>query len=491
MQNRPVTTSEDPPYYQDQAWQRSMALKLDFNNMLEAAIGTAEGLKPEDVWGLQGRLMDVHRQITERSGRGKEFLGFLDLPFMAQDDLEDITAAADRLAALGDRHVVLGIGGSYLGARALIEALEHPFRNELTRAQRNERPKMYYEGNAVDADALYSLMNLLPTSEPESIDEAFTVNVISKSGATLETAVAFRFFQQRLKQVYGENHAEYLIATTDASKGRLRAIADAEGYPTFVIPDDVGGRFSVLTPVGLLPAAVAGIDIKALVAGARFMAERCKNPDMHANIAYAYAAIQHLSYKARRPVSIMAAWTKRLEYFTFWYDQLCAESLGKDGQGRIPISTVNTRDLHSRGQEIQDGLPNAVVTNLLVQSPDYDVVIPRIPGDEDGLNYLADKHLSEMVLGAAQGTAYAYAKAGRPSMNLVIPQLNAFTLGQLLYMFELSTLAEGYLMGINPLDQPGVEEYKKFMFGNLGRPDMARYKEEFEARPKGAMEFVI
>lgn len=491
MQNRPSPTSENSPYYSDPAWQRSMTLKLDFNNMLEAAIGTAEGLKPEDVWGLQGRLMDVHRQITERTGRGKEFLGFLDLPFQSQDGLNDVKVAADRLAALGDRHVVLGIGGSYLGARAVIEALEHPFRNELSRAQRQERPRMYYEGNAVDADGLYALLNLLPTSRPESVEEAFTVNVISKSGATLETAVAFRFFQQRLKQVYGEDHAEYLVATTDASKGRLRAIADAEGYSTFVIPDDVGGRFSVLTPVGLLPAAVAGVDIGALVAGARFMAERCKNPDMHANIAYAYAALQHLSYRARRPVSIMAAWTKRLEFFTFWYDQLCAESLGKDGQGRIPISTVNTRDLHSRGQEIQDGLPNAVVTNLLVQSPDYDVVIPRLAGDEDGLNYLADKHLSEMVVGAAQGTAYAYAKAGRPSMNLVIPQLNAFTLGQLLYMFELSTLAEGYLMGINPLDQPGVEEYKKFMFGNLGRPDMARYKEEFEARPKGAMEFVI
>jgi len=491
MLNRPSTTSENTPYYLDPAWQRSMALKLDFNNMLDSTIGTAEGLKPEDIWSLQSRMMDVHRQITERTGRGNEFLGFLDLPYQSHEEISEIAQAADRIAALGDRHVVLGIGGSYLGARAVIEALENSYRNEQTRAQRQGRPKMYYEGNAVDADTLHALLAMLPSSRPDSVDEACTLNVISKSGTTLETAVAFRFFQQRFKAIYGEDHAEYVIATTDAAKGKLKAIADSEGYQTFVIPDDVGGRFSVLTPVGLLPAAVAGVDIHALVAGARYMAERCKNPDLHANIAYTYAALQFLSYKARRPVSIMAAWTKRLEYFTFWYDQLCAESLGKDGQGRIPISTVNTRDLHSRGQQIQDGLPNMVVTNLLLQSPDYDMVVPRVPEDEDGLNYLADKHLSEMVMGAALGTAYAYAKAGRPSMNLLIPQLNAFTLGQLLYMFELSTLAEGYLMGINPLDQPGVEEYKKFMFGNLGRADMARYKEEFEARPKGSMDYVI
>ncbi len=491
MQNSTSTASENASYYLDPAWQRSMSLKLDFNNMLDAALGSAEGLKAEDVWGMQHRMLDVHRQITERTGRGNDFLGFLDLPYQSADELDAIVDAADRLAALGDRHVVLGIGGSYLGARAVIEALKNPYRSELTRAQRNGRPKIYYEGNAVDPDTMHALMNLLPTSTPESVDDAFTVNVISKSGTTLETAVAFRFFKQRLEQVYGENHAEYLIATTDAKKGKLKAIADAEGYQTFPIPDDVGGRFSVLTAVGLLPAAVSGVDIRALVAGARYMADRCKNPDLHANIAYTYAALQYLSYKARRPISIMAAWTKRLEYFTFWYDQLCAESLGKDEQGRIPISTVNTRDLHSRGQEIQEGLRNTVVTNLLLQSPDYDVVVPRLEADEDGLNYVADKHLSDMVIGAAQGTAYAYAKAGRPSMNVLIPQLNAFTLGQLLYMFELATLAEGYLMGINPLDQPGVEEYKKFMFGNLGRPDMARYKEEFDARPKAALEFVI
>jgi glucose-6-phosphate isomerase len=468
-----------------------MAIKLDFNNMLSGILGPLEGLSPDEVWALQPRVMEVHRQIRERSGRGGEFLGFLDLPFKSEADLAAVVSEADRMASLGDRHVILGIGGSYLGARALIEGLLNPYRNELTREERAGRPRIYYEGNAVDADALHNLMAMLPESRPVTLADDVTVNVISKSGTTLETAVAFRFFQQRMKQVYGADHAPRVVATTDAARGRLKAIADAEGYRTFKIPDEVGGRYSVLTPVGLLPAAVAGVDVREVVAGARFMAERCQNPDLHQNPAYLYAALQHLSYRARRPVSVMAAWTKRLEYFTFWYDQLCAESLGKDGQGRIPISTVNTRDLHSRGQEIQDGPRNTVVTNLIVESPDWDVVVPAIEGDADGLNYVAGKHLSEMLLGAAEGTAYAYAKASRPSMNLLIPQLNGFTMGQLIYLFELSTVAEGYLMGINPLDQPGVEEYKKFMFGNLGREDMRAYRAEFEARLKGSSDFVV
>lgn len=468
-----------------------MAIKLDFNHMLVGCIGAGSGLEPENVFKLQARIDAVHRQIRDRSGPGSEFLGFLDLPYQSESTLADIQQVADLMAARGDSHVVLGIGGSYLGARAVIEALLNTFRNELPRAARGNRPRIYYEGNAVDADALHAMLSMLPTKAPEALDEAFTVNVISKSGGTLETAVAFRLVQQRLKQVYGESHADYVVATTDASKGKLRSIADAEGYATFTIPDDVGGRFSVLTPVGLLPAAVAGVDIAELVAGARYMAEKSKNPELKTNLPYLYAALQYLSAEAGRGVSIQATWTKRLEFFTYWYDQLCAESLGKDGKGRIPVATVNTRDLHSRGQEIQDGPRTQVVTNLVLERPDQDLAVPHVEGNADGLNYLAGKSFSEMVTGAMAGTAYAYAKAGRPSMNLLIPQLNAFTLGQLLYMFELSTVAEGYLMGINPLDQPGVEEYKKFMFGNLGRADMAKYQEEFAGRPQGQKDFIV
>lgn len=484
---QPVTT----PRHGDPAWAARMNLTLDFNHMLEDSLGSPYGLKTQEIWAMQGKVMEAHRQIRDRCGKGADFLGFLDLPYQSSDALDEMIMTADRLAALGDRHVVLGIGGSYLGARAVIEALAHPFRNELSRSQRHGRPRLYYEGNGIDADLLHGLMSLLPESEPRTPEAAFTLNVISKSGTTLETAVAFRFFRERLKQIYGERHGDYVVATTDAAKGKLKAIADASGYTSFVIPDNVGGRYSVLTPVGLLPSAIAGIDVHELVAGARHMAERCQNPDLHANPAYMYAVLQHLSYQAGRGISVMAAWSRRLEYFTFWYDQLCAESLGKDGQGRIPVSTVNTRDLHSRGQEIQDGPRTTVVTNLVLLAPDQDAAVPAVEGDPDGLNYLAGRRLGEMVIKAMEGTACAYAMAQRPTMNLNLPELNAFTMGQLIYLFELSTVVEGYLMGINPMDQPGVEAYKKFMFGNLGRPDMAQYREEFEARSKGSKAYIV
>jgi len=475
----------------DPQWQNKMAVRLDFNAMLKPILGDAHGLEPQEIFGLQGAIDDVHRQITERTGRGSDFLGFLDLPFQGDEVLETIQATADRLAALGDTHVVLGIGGSYLGARALIEALTHPYRNELPREARNGRPKIYWEGNNVDPDSMSALLGLLPSSRPGSIERAFTLNVISKSGTTLETAVSFRIFHERTRQVYGTEYAPYIVATTDGSKGKLRALADREGFETFVIPDDVGGRYSVLTPVGLLPAAVAGIDIRELLAGARFMAERCKTTDLRQNPAYLYAALQFMAVKKGYDISLMAAWSKRLEFFGFWYDQLAAESLGKEGKGRVPVTSVNTRDLHARGQQIQEGERNTVVTNLLVEKPGQDVEVPFVEGDPDGLNYVAGKTLSEVTRKALEGTVYAYAREGRPSMTFHIPELNAFTMGQLIFLFELATVAEGYLMEINPLDQPGVEAYKRFMFANLGRADMQEARDEFEARPKGSDAYIV
>lgn len=472
-------------------WQAQMAIRLDYNAMLKPLLGEAHGLEPQAIFGLQAQIDHVHQLITQRKGRGADFLGFLGLPYQSAEAIAPIKAAADRLAALGDTHVVLGIGGSFLGARALIEALTHPYRNELPREARNGRPRIYWEGNNVDPDAMSALLGMLPTTRPNSIERAFTLNVISKSGTTLETAVAFRIFHERARQVYGAEYAPYVVATTDASKGKLRALADREGFETFVIPDDVGGRYSVLTPVGLLPAALAGIDIDELLAGARFMAERCRESDLRKNPAYLYAALQLLAVKKGYDISLMATWSKRLEFFGFWYDQLAAESLGKEEQGRVPLTSVNTRDLHARGQQIQEGLRNTVVTNLLVEKPEQDVEIPFVEGDPDGLNYVAGKSLSEVTRKALEGTVYAYAREGRPSMTLHIPELNAFTMGQLLYMFELATVAEGYLADINPLDQPGVEAYKRFMFANLGRADMQEARAEFEARPKGSPEYVI
>ena len=477
--------------YTDRAWQERMAIRIDFNYMLDRMIGPERGLKRDEIAAMGVRVKEVHQEILNRTGKGSAFLGFLDLPYQGPEQLRPIQEEADRLAALGDAHVVLGIGGSYLGARAIIEALESPYRNELGRETRRGRPRIYFEGNNLDADAMSALIDRLPKTPGETPESRFTMNVISKSGGTIETAVAFRIFRQLAEQVYGKDAARHITATTDHSKGNLKKLADQEGYKTFVIPDDVGGRFSVLTPVGLLPAAIAGVDIEELVAGARFMAERCKTDDLFANPAYLYATLMHLSYSHGRNVSLMAAWAKRLEFVGFWYDQLCAESLGKEGGGRVPLVSVNTRDLHARGQQVQEGPYNTVVTNLFVEHYDHDVTVKPDADDVDALNYLTGWSLEKMQVGAMEGTRFAYAKAGRPSVNIQIPAVNAFTLGQIFYLFELATLAEGYLQGINPLDQPGVEEYKKFMFGNLGRPDMAKYKAEFEARPQGLGELVV
>lgn len=467
------------------------AVHLDWNTMLQDQVGAEHGLDPARVLGMQGRIDEIHDRIINRTGAGADFLGFLDLPYQGEEALRPIQEAADRLAALGDLHVVLGIGGSYLGSRAVLEALHSPYRNEWARAQRGNRPRVYFEGNNLDALSLQDILALLPDRPGMDLSHEATVNVISKSGGTIETAVAFRLFQHRLKQVYGADHARRIVATTDKAHGKLKALADAEGYATFVIPDDVGGRYSVLTPVGLLPAAVAGVDIRQLVAGARAMADRCKaTTDLAKNPAYLYAVLQHLSDEAGRSVSLMTSWGKRLEFLGFWYDQLCSESLGKQGRGRVPVATVNTRDLHSRGQEIQEGPHNMVSTHLVVEEVAPDLAVPKDDADSDGLNYVAGKSIHQMLHGAYEGTLYAYAKAGRPGMTIRIPRLDAHALGQLFYLFELATVAEGYLMGINPMDQPGVEEYKKFMFGNLGRPDMAKYKAEFDARPKADPRYV-
>lgn len=477
--------------YTDPQWQAQMAVRLDFNYMTDRLIGPERGLKLDDVKGMAGEVARVHELITSRSGAGKDFLGFLDLPYQDPAGLDRVQATADRVAGLGDAHLVLGIGGSYLGSRALLEALFSPYRNELPREARGGRPRIYFEGNNLDADAMRHLLDLLPT-KPGDAARDFTMNVISKSGGTIETAIAFRIFRQKMEAVYGKAEAaRRTVATTDASKGNLKALADQEGYETFVIPDDVGGRYSVLTPVGLLPAAIAGVDIKQLVAGARAMADRCKGADPFQNPAYMYAALMHLSYKAGRNVSIMAAWAKRLEFVGFWYDQLAAESLGKEGGGRIPFTSVNSRDLHARGQQVQEGPHNTVVTNLVVEHSARPMTVAADAADVDALNYLEGWDLDRMQLGAMDGTRFAYAKDGRPSLNVTIPEVNAYTLGQVFYLFELATLAEGYMQRINPLDQPGVEAYKKFMFGNLGRADMAAYKAEFDARPASDPALVV
>lgn len=334
----------------------------------------------------------------------------------------------------------------------------------------------------MDSDALSGLLDLLPQQAPTELSERWSLNVISKSGGTLETAVSFRILRQLAEAHYGAAASQQIVATTDASTGTLKALADRAGYRSFVIPDNVGGRYSIFTPVGLLPAAVVGIDIQQLMAGARDMALLCQQPGLE-NPAYLYAALQYLSVQRGKTISVMNIWDKALEYVGFWYDQLAAESLGKDGQGRVPLTGVCSRDLHARGQQLQEGARNTLITNLFVEQSDQTVPIQADPANSDGLNYLQGKQMHDLLQKAFEGTNYAYARDQRPSIQLKLKRRSPYCLGALFYLLEVATLAEGYLQGINPLDQPGVESYKNFMFGLLGREDKRSWRDEFEQRP--------
>ncbi|MFN8671756.1 MAG: glucose-6-phosphate isomerase [Candidatus Sericytochromatia bacterium] len=477
--------------YLQKDWQDSMRIKLDYNNMLSRVIGDKNGLNLEDILSLSDLINVAHDDFINKKGKGNDFLGFIDLPDTNKNVLDEIQKTADDFASKSDIFLILGIGGSYLGAKTLFDSLNSPYYNELSREKRNNKPRIYFEGNNLDCDSISHLLDLLPNSKPNKIEDTFSINVISKSGATIETAVAFRIFQEKAKEVYGDIHNNYVVAVTDQEKGKLKEICNKEGYKSFVIPDNVGGRYSVLTPVGLLPAAVFGVNIHELVAGAKYMKDLCQSPNILENPAYMYASLQYLSYKRGRNISAMAIWAKALESLGFWYDQLSAESLGKEGKGRVPFTIVDTRDLHSRGQELQEGEENTVVTNIFVNNSKKDFNFKANSENLDGLNYLDGKSIKSMVLGAMEGTNYAYAKANRPTMNLMIPELNAFTLGQIFYLFEVATVIEGYMMDINPLDQPGVEAYKKFMFANLGREDMKKYKEEFDNRTQPENEYIV
>ena len=297
----------------------------------------------------------------------------------------------------------------------------------------------------------------------------------------METALALRLLRQRAEWVWGADARQAIVATTDAARGRLRDLATAAGYESFEIPDNVGGRYSVLTAVGLLPAAVVGIDINELLAGARYMAGLCAADDPFQNPAYLLAMLHTLLYRQKgRTISVFAAWSPRLEALGLWYDQLLAESLGKDGVGPTPLTVVNSRELHSRGQQHQEGAHDKLITNVVVAEPSREhVTLPEVPGDADGLNYLAGRTLHDGQEAAIEATAFAYRRAGRPTLDITLPTVRPFTVGQLIYLLELATVVEGWLLGVNPLDQPGVEAYKNFMFGLLERPDapqFARYR---------------
>ena len=414
------------------------------------------------------------KQLAELRARGEDLdLGFLEQPKFwcaKRNALAQLKNKADQLARMADIFIVAGIGGSSLGARALFQALAHPYHNELPRRQRHNRPRIYFEADSVDNDALAGLLDLLPKRKPTRLTGAFAINVISKSGRTLETAAVFRVLAQRARQIYGPKYSKYMTATTArASSSALRQIAEAEGIATFEVPDMVGGRYSVFTAVGLLPAAVVGIDIGQLLAGARDMTRKCLSRSINANPAAQYAAIHHLLYRRGKTVRVMSVWSKALENLGFWYDQLLAESLGKNGRGPTPVTSVNTRDLHSRGQQHQQGSRDKAITNIVIEKPLRPaLLLPEARSDSDGLEKLVGQEFSRLLSAALDGTNRAYRHDNRPTIDLVLPSLTPYSLASLMQMLMIATVIEGKLLGVNPFGQPGVEAYKKFTKKNLG-----------------------
>jgi len=403
----------------------------------------------------------IHKEIKDEKCPGNDYIGWVNLPSTISGTLiKDIEVTAKKIRKNSDVFVSLGIGGSYLGARASIEFLKPNFANEF----KNEKPKIYFSGHNLSSDYLGDLLELIKNKKA-------TVNVISKSGTTTETAVIFRILKQHLEKSYGKNGArERIIATTDKSRGALRQLAEKQGYKTFVIPDDIGGRFSVFTPVGLLPIAAAGINIRKLIQGARDFQKRCDILNISKNPAYKYAAIRHILYKKGKVIEVLSGFHPSLHYIGEWWKQLFGESEGKDGKGIFPAACEFTTDLHSLGQMIQDGKRNLFETFLTVEQSKAKIKIPKVRENLDGLNYLAGKDLDFVNQKAYQATASAHFEGKVPNMTVSIPRRNAFYLGQLFYFFEKSIAMSGLLLGVNPFNQPGVEAYKKKMFKLLGKP---------------------
>jgi glucose-6-phosphate isomerase len=445
-------------------------------------------LEPARLRAMIPQLLQVRSQVAaERELRNipSELQpldsGFIELPQTTLDnhrrkgdasDLSRILAVAGRLRSQVDRVVILGIGGSYLGARALFESLRNTYHNELLPEVRSGVPRICFEGNNLDNDALSDLVELLQTTcvDPEIREERWGVIVISKSGGTLETAAAYRVFRKEAAEYYGarSDRLRQLIVPVTGATGKLRDLCKADGYTDtdiLTIPDNVGGRYSVFTAVGLLPAAVMGLDVRALLLGAAAMTRRFLEEPFERNPVLQYAAVNYLfTAEVNKPVRVLSVWSKKLEAFGLWHDQLLAESLGKQGRGATPLTTVQTRDLHSRGQQHQDGARDKVINNLVVKaSRATPIAIGMADRNEDDLNVFSRKTYPEMLEASLRGTNQAYHEAARPTADLVLPALNEHTMGQLMQMLMLATVVEGRLMGVNPYGQPGVEAYKRNM----------------------------
>jgi len=420
----------------------------------------------------------AHQLLHEKTGVGNDFLGWLNLPKdYDKEEFARIQKAAEKIQNDSDVLLVIGIGGSYLGARAAIEMLNHSFMNVLPKEKR-KTPQIFFVGNSISSTYMKDLMDVLEGKD-------FSINVISKSGTTTEPAIAFRIFNKLLVEKYGEQEAKHRVyATTDRAKGALKTLADAEGYETFVIPDDVGGRYSVLTPVGLLPIAVSGVDIQAMMDGAAKAVDDFSNPEVSENIAYQYAAVRNIFYRKGKTIEMLINYEPGLQYFAEWWKQLFGESEGKDQKGIYPSSANFSTDLHSLGQYVQEGRRDLFETVVKVEQAREELTIYKEENDLDGLNYLAGRTVDFVNNKAFEGTLLAHTDGGVPNLVVSIPKMDAYTFGYLVYFFEKACAVSGYLNGVNPFDQPGVEAYKKNMFALLGKPGYEDMKAELEKRLK-------
>ena len=432
-------------------------------------------IRENDLPGLTAQVAAAHDAVAQRSGLGNDFLGWVTLPEdYDKEEFTRIKAAAKKIQSDTDILIVIGIGGSYLGARAAIEFLKGPFYNAL----RENAPEIYFAGNSISGSYLSDIMALCR-------GKRVSVNIISKSGTTTEPAVAFRVLRKYLEEQYGEEEAaKRIYCTTDKARGTLKKLADEKGYECFVVPDDVGGRFSVLTAVGLLPIAAAGADIDKLMAGAAKAAKLYNEPDLQKNDCYTYAALRNAFYRRGKSVELLVSYEPRFAMMAEWFKQLFGESEGKDQKGLFPASVIFSTDLHSMGQFVQDGSRLMFETVVTFKESDKDLVIEEDADNGDGLNFLAGKPMSFVNEKAFEGTVLAHTDGGVPNFVITLDKPDEENLGQLIYFFEKACAISGYLLGVNPFDQPGVESYKKNMFALLGKPGYEAQKAELEARLK-------
>ncbi len=433
-------------------------------------------IKDHEVESMKKLAMDAKEVLVSKTGAGNDFLGWIDLPVdYDKEEFDRIKKAAAKIQSDSEVLLVIGIGGSYLGARAAIEFLRHSFYNTVSKEIR-KTPEIYFVGNSISSTYIKHLMDVIGERD-------FSVNMISKSGTTTEPAIAFRVFKKMLEKKYGkEEAAKRIYATTDKARGSLKNLANEEGYESFVVPDDVGGRFSVLTAVGLLPIAVSGADIDKLMEGAQAGRKAALEAPFEENDAVKYAALRNILLRKGKGIEILANYEPCVHYVSEWWKQLYGESEGKDQKGIFPASVDLTTDLHSMGQFIQDGSRNMFETVINVETSREEIILEEEPVDLDGLNYLAGKSVDFVNKSAMNGTILAHTDGQVPNFMVTVPEVNEFYLGELFYFFEFACGVSGYLLGVNPFNQPGVESYKKNMFALLGKPGYEAQREELLKR---------